>query len=171
MSLCSVRGSPGVTSWSLLLAAAWPAEYVVERVVLEADCDGGVLGARYGFSKRASRRRRSALTAQGATSPNPPPLDRIRHRIKRGQENRESEGRCRDFDRQRSFKYTSAKVWSRRFLSRATNRRAPMPLVAATAPATPFPNPPLFGRLRRCGGSGMAIGGEVGTGATAAKNR
>ena len=49
VSLCSVRGSPGVTSWSLLLAAAWPPEYEVERVVLEADCDGGVLGARYGF--------------------------------------------------------------------------------------------------------------------------
>ena len=49
VSLCSVRGSPGVTSWSLLLAAAWPGEYAVERVVLEADCDGGVLGARYGF--------------------------------------------------------------------------------------------------------------------------
>ena len=49
VSLCSVRGSPGVTSWSLLLASAWPAEYGVERVVLEADCDGGVLGARYGF--------------------------------------------------------------------------------------------------------------------------
>lgn len=49
VSLCSVRGSPGVTSWALLLAAAWPAEYEVERVVLEADCDGGILGARYGF--------------------------------------------------------------------------------------------------------------------------
>lgn len=49
VSMCSVRGSPGVTSWSLLLAAAWPPEYAAERVVLEADCDGGVLGARYGF--------------------------------------------------------------------------------------------------------------------------
>jgi MinD-like ATPase involved in chromosome partitioning or flagellar assembly len=49
VSLCSVRGSPGVTSWSLLLAAAWPSEYGTERVVLEADADGGVLGARYGF--------------------------------------------------------------------------------------------------------------------------
>lgn len=43
----SVRGSPGVTSWSLLLAAAWPTEYGVERVVLEADPAGGVLGVRY----------------------------------------------------------------------------------------------------------------------------
>lgn len=43
----SVRGAPGVTSWSLLLAAAWPSD--VPRAVLEADPDGGVLGARYGL--------------------------------------------------------------------------------------------------------------------------
>ena len=49
ITVSSVRGSPGVTSWSLLLAAAWPHEYGVDRVVLEADVDGGVLGARYGF--------------------------------------------------------------------------------------------------------------------------
>lgn len=47
--LGSVRGSPGVTSWSLLLAAAWPTESGLERVVLESDPDGGVLGARYGW--------------------------------------------------------------------------------------------------------------------------
>ena len=45
----SVRGSPGATSWSLLLAAAWPAGLAGERVVLEADPDGGVLGARHGL--------------------------------------------------------------------------------------------------------------------------
>jgi hypothetical protein len=45
----SVRGSPGVTSWALLLAAAWPPASAVQRVVLEADLDGGVLGARYGL--------------------------------------------------------------------------------------------------------------------------
>jgi hypothetical protein len=44
----SVRGSPGVTSWGLLLMAAWPDPPGGERVVLEADPDGGVLGARYG---------------------------------------------------------------------------------------------------------------------------
>jgi hypothetical protein len=49
VSLASVRGSPGVTSWSLLLAAAWPTESGRERVVVEADLDGGVLGARYGL--------------------------------------------------------------------------------------------------------------------------
>jgi hypothetical protein len=45
----SVRGSPGVTSWALLVAAAWPAAVDAERVVIEADLDGGVLGARYGL--------------------------------------------------------------------------------------------------------------------------
>ncbi len=45
----SIRGSPGVTSWSLLLAAAWPTAFGAERVVLEADPSGGVLGARYGW--------------------------------------------------------------------------------------------------------------------------
>ena len=49
VTLGSIRGAPGVTSWSLLLAAAWPAEFDVECVVLEADVDGGVLGARYGL--------------------------------------------------------------------------------------------------------------------------
>lgn len=49
VTLGSVRGSPGVTSWCLLLAAAWPEALGSERVVLEADVDGGVLGARYGL--------------------------------------------------------------------------------------------------------------------------
>lgn len=49
VTLGSVRGSPGVTSWCLLLAAAWPEAFGSERVVLEADVDGGVLGARYGL--------------------------------------------------------------------------------------------------------------------------
>jgi hypothetical protein len=49
VTLGSVRGAPGVTSWSLLLAAAWPVEFPGRRVVLEADPAGGVLGARYGW--------------------------------------------------------------------------------------------------------------------------
>ena len=49
VTLASVRGSPGVTSWALLVAAAWPAAVDAERVVVEADLDGGVLGARYGL--------------------------------------------------------------------------------------------------------------------------
>lgn len=47
VALSSLRGSPGVTSWSLLLAGAWPIG--VERVVLEADGDGGVLAVRCGL--------------------------------------------------------------------------------------------------------------------------
>jgi len=49
VSVGSVRGAPGATSWALLLAAAWPAELDIERVVIEADPAGGVLGARYGL--------------------------------------------------------------------------------------------------------------------------
>lgn len=45
----SIRGAPGATSWSLLLAAAWPPAFAELRVVLEADPAGGVLGARYGL--------------------------------------------------------------------------------------------------------------------------
>jgi MinD-like ATPase involved in chromosome partitioning or flagellar assembly len=42
----SVRGAPGVSVSAVLLAAAWPGG--AERVVVEADLDGGVIGARYG---------------------------------------------------------------------------------------------------------------------------
>lgn len=45
----SIRGAPGATSWALLLGAAWPREFVERRVVLEADPAGGVVGARYGL--------------------------------------------------------------------------------------------------------------------------
>ena len=49
VTVSSVRGAPGVTSWALLLAAAWPTAVHAERVVLEADLAGGVLAARYGL--------------------------------------------------------------------------------------------------------------------------
>ena len=49
VGLSSVRGAPGVSAWSVLMAAAWPAgKQLLERVVVEADVDGGVAGARYG---------------------------------------------------------------------------------------------------------------------------
>lgn len=48
ITVSSVGGSPGVTSWAVLLAAAWPTEYDAERVVVEADLDGAVMGARFG---------------------------------------------------------------------------------------------------------------------------
>lgn len=64
----SVHGAPGATSWTLLLAAAWRAEGNRRKVVLEADPDGGVLGVRYGVGvdpgaislASAARRSRSA---------------------------------------------------------------------------------------------------------------
>jgi hypothetical protein len=49
VTLASVRGSPGATSWALLAAAAWPPAIDARRVVFEADLDGGVLGTRYGL--------------------------------------------------------------------------------------------------------------------------
>lgn len=49
VALGSVRGAPGVSAWSMLLAAAWPVGNDLGRVVLEADVDGGVAGARYGI--------------------------------------------------------------------------------------------------------------------------
>jgi hypothetical protein len=49
ITISSVGGSPGVTSWSVLLAAAWPSDYGAERVVVEADLDGAVMGARFGI--------------------------------------------------------------------------------------------------------------------------
>jgi MinD-like ATPase involved in chromosome partitioning or flagellar assembly len=47
IALGSIRGAPGVTSWAVLLAAAWPSAHDVTRVVVEADPAGGVLGARF----------------------------------------------------------------------------------------------------------------------------
>jgi len=47
VTLGSVRGAPGVSVSAMLLAAAWPGD--TPRVVLEADVDGGVIGARYGL--------------------------------------------------------------------------------------------------------------------------
>ncbi len=49
VSFASLKGAPGVTSWTVLLATAWPVAHAAERVVLEADPDGGALGARYGL--------------------------------------------------------------------------------------------------------------------------
>lgn len=49
ITVSSVGGSPGVTSWATLLAAAWPPEVETDRVVVEADLDGAVMGARFGI--------------------------------------------------------------------------------------------------------------------------
>ncbi len=45
VSLSSCRGAPGVSSWALTLATAWPHSH--DRVLVEADCSGGVFGGRY----------------------------------------------------------------------------------------------------------------------------
>ena len=47
VSVSSVKGAPGVSSWSLLLAAAWP--HNADRVLVEADGSGGIVAARYDF--------------------------------------------------------------------------------------------------------------------------
>ncbi len=47
IALCSAHGSPGVTTTSMALAAAWPEER--RCLLVEADPFGGVIGARYGL--------------------------------------------------------------------------------------------------------------------------
>jgi hypothetical protein len=49
---CSQAGSPGVSVWSVLTAGMWPSDDVAERVVVEADLDGGVMCARYRLEPR-----------------------------------------------------------------------------------------------------------------------
>lgn len=48
VTLSSVSGAPGVSSWGLALAVGWPSDR--PRVLLEADLSGGVLAARFGLS-------------------------------------------------------------------------------------------------------------------------
>lgn len=45
VTLSSVRGAPGVSCWALMLASAWP--HHTDRVLVEADCSGGVVSVRY----------------------------------------------------------------------------------------------------------------------------
>lgn len=46
VAIGSVKGSPGVTTFAVALAASWPAS---RRVVVEADASGGDLAARFGL--------------------------------------------------------------------------------------------------------------------------
>jgi hypothetical protein len=50
VSVCSLKGAPGVTTLCCLLAAAWPSPGTV--AVVEADPSGGDLAARFGLSSR-----------------------------------------------------------------------------------------------------------------------
>lgn len=47
VGLCSVKGSPGVTTTAVALAARWPG---VDSILIEADPAGGDLAARFGLS-------------------------------------------------------------------------------------------------------------------------
>ncbi|HEU0089853.1 MAG TPA: chromosome partitioning protein [Pseudonocardiaceae bacterium] len=48
IGLCSIKGSPGVTTTAVALAARWP-QVLAEPVLLEADPAGGDLGVRFGL--------------------------------------------------------------------------------------------------------------------------
>ncbi len=50
IALCSVKGSPGVTTVALALAAHWPDAENTRRLVAEVDPSGGDLAARLGLS-------------------------------------------------------------------------------------------------------------------------
>lgn len=45
--MSSVSGSPGVSVWLMLLNGLWPSDNALERVGVEADTAGGVMGVRY----------------------------------------------------------------------------------------------------------------------------
>ncbi|MFK8025147.1 MAG: hypothetical protein AB8G26_14400 [Ilumatobacter sp.] len=68
VTVSSVSGAPGATSWAVLLAAAWPTGSFVDRVVVETDLDGAVMGARFGIGVEpgASTLVASARHAAGA---------------------------------------------------------------------------------------------------------
>lgn len=47
IAVCSLKGSPGATTWSVAMAAGWPAPGV--PVLVECDPSGGSLAARFGL--------------------------------------------------------------------------------------------------------------------------
>ena len=66
IAICSLKGSPGVTTWSLALAASWPQP---ARVLL-AECDpsGGSIAARFGLAPTPGL---ASLTAAARRDRNP----------------------------------------------------------------------------------------------------
>ena len=48
IAVCSLKGSPGVTTWSIALAARWPTP--AGAVLVECDPSGGSLAARFGLA-------------------------------------------------------------------------------------------------------------------------
>jgi hypothetical protein len=51
IAVCSMKGSPGVTTWALALAACWPRP--ASAVLVECDPSGGSLAARFGLAPSA----------------------------------------------------------------------------------------------------------------------
>lgn len=51
----SVSGSPGVSVWSVLTLGLWPSDSPIERVGVEADLAGGVMGVRYQLNSGTDR--------------------------------------------------------------------------------------------------------------------
>ena len=63
VALCSVHGSPGVTTTSLVLAGAWPETR--NCVVVEADPFGGVVAARFGLGDTPGLASLAAVARRG----------------------------------------------------------------------------------------------------------
>ena len=63
VALCSVHGSPGVTTTSLVLAGAWPEQR--NCVVVEADPFGGVVAARFGLGDTPGLASLAAVARRG----------------------------------------------------------------------------------------------------------
>ena len=48
IAICSLKGSPGVTTWAVALAASWP--QLARAVLVECDPSGGSLATRFGLA-------------------------------------------------------------------------------------------------------------------------
>src|ERR1700691_2739893 len=66
VTLCSAKGSPGVTTLSCVLGAVWPADRPV--VVAECDPSGGDLAGRFGLSTRVGMTSLVLTERQGAVA-------------------------------------------------------------------------------------------------------
>ncbi len=65
VTLVSHRGSPGTTSLALALAAAWPAPFANQKILVEADPVGGVLSLRLGIPEDPGLVSLAAATRHG----------------------------------------------------------------------------------------------------------
>jgi hypothetical protein len=66
IAICSLKGSPGVTTWTLALAASWPQPARV--VVAECDPSGGSIATRFGLAATPGL---ASLTAAARRDRNP----------------------------------------------------------------------------------------------------